>query len=66
MTKVERIQAEIESLEPNEYAQLRNWFTERDWHRWDAQIEADSQAEKLDALSEEALREKKSGELKEL
>ena len=66
MTKVEEIQAAIEALPKEEYAQLRRWFTERDWHEWDRQIEADSAAGKLDYLIEEAFDEKKMGRLKEL
>jgi len=38
---------------------LRDWFAERDWERWDKQIEKDSEAGKLDFLIKEALNEKK-------
>ncbi len=37
-----------------EYAELRKWFSEVDWERWDQQIEADSEAGKLDFLITEA------------
>ncbi|MER2556014.1 MAG: hypothetical protein ABTQ93_00825 [Candidatus Competibacter denitrificans] len=60
------IQAVIESLPPEQYARLRDWFTERDWALWDRQIEADAAAGKLDFLIDEALAEKARGALREL
>ncbi len=66
MTKVQEIQAAIESLPQEEYAHLRQWFSERDWEEWDKQIEADSEAGKLDFLIEEALDEKARGLLRGL
>jgi len=66
MTRVEEIQSAIESLSSEEYAQLRQWFSEKDWERWDRQIEKDAESGKLDFLIEEALEEKKQGRLKEL
>ncbi|MER2528228.1 MAG: hypothetical protein ABTR07_09915 [Candidatus Competibacter denitrificans] len=56
----------IESLPPEQYARLRDWFTERDWALWDRQIEADAAAGKLDFLIDEALAEKARGALREL
>ena len=38
----------------------------RDWEKWDKQIEADSQAGKLDFLIKEAFDEKAEGNLREL
>jgi len=62
MSKVQEIQAAIESLPKSEYTQLREWFLRRDWAEWDKQIERDSDAGKLDFLIEEAMQEKaKSG-----
>jgi hypothetical protein len=66
MSKVERIQTEIESLSDEEYSKLRQWFSERDWEKWDRQIEEDSGSGKLDFLIKEALDEKSKGNLKEL
>ncbi|MCI0478808.1 MAG: hypothetical protein L0Y55_21400 [Anaerolineales bacterium] len=66
MTRVQEIEIAIESLSPDEYARLRQWFTERDWEQWDRQIAADSEAGKLDFLIQEALAEKKQGHLKDL
>jgi hypothetical protein len=66
MSKVQRIQTEIESLSDEEYSKLRQWFSERDWEKWDRQIEADSGSGKLDFLIKEALDEKSKGNPKEL
>jgi len=66
MLKLEEIQAAIESLSEDEYVRLRRWFSERDWQKWDRQIEADSEAGKLEFLIKEAWEEKAKGELKEL
>jgi len=64
--RLEEIQVAIESLPYEEYIRLRQWFSERDWEKWDRQIEADSESGKLDFLIEEALTEKAKGSLKEL
>ena len=60
---VEQLQVEIEALPNDEYARLRQWFAERDWERWDEQLEADAAAGKLDILVDEALREKRNDRL---
>ena len=64
--QIEEIQVAIESLPPEKYARLRRWFSERDWDKWDRQIEADSSAGKLDFFIKEALNEKKQGNLRKL
>jgi hypothetical protein len=66
MSKVEEIEAAIESLSEEEYVRLRKWFSEKDWEKWDRQIEADSESGKLDFLIREAFDEKAKGKLKEL
>ncbi|GAB4381154.1 MAG: hypothetical protein Kow0042_31600 [Calditrichia bacterium] len=58
MSKVEEIISSIESLSKEEFDHLRKWFYERDWERWDKQIEADSESGKLDFLVKETLDEK--------
>lgn len=65
MEKVEDIQAAIESLPEDEYARLRNWFSEKDWEKWDRQIEVDSESGKLDFLVKEAVEEKAEGKLRD-
>ena len=66
MITVEEIKKAIGSLPEKEYVSLRNWFSEKDWEKWDKKIVKDSKAGKLDFLIEEALNEKKRGLLREL
>ena len=66
MSNVEEIKAAIEALPEADYVRLREWFTEKDWEKWDRQIEGDSKSGKLDFLIAEAFEEKKKGILKEL
>jgi hypothetical protein len=66
MAQVEHIQAEIEALSEEDFARLRNWFAEKDWQRWDEQLEADVAAGKLDVLLEEAKAAKAQGKLQDL
>ena len=55
MTTLETVEQLIEQLSPEELTRFRQWFAEVDGEAWDAQIEADAQAGKLDAFAEEAL-----------
>ena len=66
MSKVDKIKDAIEALPQEDYTQLRQWFTERDWQKQDKQVETDSEAGKLDFLIKEAIDEKEGGTLKEL
>ena len=66
MSHIAKIQQEILALSQTDYTQLRQWFSELDWEKWDRQIESDSDAGKLDFLIAEALEEKEKGTLKEL
>jgi len=66
MANVEEILSSIESLSKEDFGRLREWFYERDWERWDKEIESDSKSGKLDFLVKEALTEKAEGKLKEL
>ena len=53
MSKIDELKAEIERLPGEEFAELYRWLSEKDWERWDKQIEADSQAGRLDFLVRE-------------
>ena len=64
--KVNEIKAAIETLPEEEYVRLRRWFSERDWEKWDRQIELDLESGKLDFLIREALDERAKGNLKGL
>ena len=66
MQTVEEIKTAINMLPPEKYTQLRNWFSEKDWEKWDQKIDRDSQTGKLDFLIAEALNEKEQGTLGKL
>ena len=66
MSRVSEIKEAIDALPEEDYIQLRQWLSEKDWGNWDKQIEADSESEKVDFLIKEALDEKAKGKLKEL
>ena len=66
MSKVDELKAEIEQLPENEFTELVRWLSEKDWERWDKQIEADTATGKLDFLVHEALDAKAKGKLKDL
>ena len=65
-TNIAKIQEEILSLSETDYRQLKQWFNDLEWETWDRQIEADSNAGKLDFLIDEALEAKEKGTLKNL
>jgi hypothetical protein len=66
MLDVAKIKAAIENLPEKDFFQLRKWFWEKDWQKWDKQIEMDSGAGKLEFLVKEALDAKDSGQLEDL
>ncbi len=66
MSKVDEIKEAIESLPEEESSQLRYWFSEKDWQKWDKQIESDSKTATLDFLIKESSEAKKKGKLKDL
>jgi hypothetical protein len=55
MTTAEDIEKAVEQLAPRELARFRAWFEVFDAEQFDAAIERDAHAGKLDALAEEAL-----------
>ena len=66
MTTVVEIQRAIEELTESDYAELREWLLERDWEKWDEELEEDVRAGRLDALAANALEAKARGELRDL
>ena len=66
MVSITEIQEAIRVLPETEYAQLREWISDLDWERWDSQIEADSEAGRLDFLIAEAREGEERGALEEL
>ena len=61
MSKADELKAEIEGLAGEEFAELFRWLSEKDWERWDKEIEADSRAGRLDFLVREAREQKVKG-----
>ena len=74
MPTVAEIQRAILSFTDIEHLELRRWFDELDWEKWDREkwdrekwdreIEKDSADGRLDFLAAEALGAKERGELK--
>jgi hypothetical protein len=53
-------------LDPRELARFRAWFEVFDADRFDAAIESDARAGKLDAFAEEALEAHRAGRSRDL
>jgi len=66
MMTAEKIKKAISSLPEEEYFKLIEWFSEKDWQKWNDRIVQDSESGKLDFLIEEALDSKKKGNLRNL
>ena len=66
MTRVEAIEQEVQKLSPDEFSQLRDWILQRDWERWDRQIERDAQEGRLEPLFERALEAHRQGKSREM
>ena len=61
MSKLETLEREIKQLSVAELTQVRAWLDELESDAWDAQIEADSLAGRLDHLIANALEEEAAG-----
>ena len=66
LTTFSEIQEAILSLPKADYARFRRWLDEHDWEEWDVEIEADSDAGKLEFLVAEATETKQRGKLADL
>jgi hypothetical protein len=66
MTTAEDIEKAVEQLAPRELARFRAWFEAFDAAQFDAAIERDARAGKLDAHAEEALAAHRAGRSREL
>jgi len=66
MTTVPEIQQAILDLAENDYDELMRWISDLDWDRWDAEIEEDAKAGKLDFLIEEAREARENNTLRDL
>jgi hypothetical protein len=66
MTTIQAIEQAVQQLPAQDLAEFRRWFTKFDEAVWDAQLEADAAAGKLDALAAEAVAEYGNGKAREL
>ncbi|MFI3215434.1 MAG: hypothetical protein QX192_01350 [Methylococcales bacterium] len=66
MTSILDIEQAVQQLSAHELAEFSRWFTQLYETVWDAQIEADADAGKLDKLATEALAEYNNGSAREL
>lgn len=66
MTTVEQISGAVKRLPKKDLARFRRWFAEYDAAVWDRQLAEDVEAERLDALARQALREHRASRTTEL
>jgi hypothetical protein len=66
MTKVQALEREIETLSPEELAELRVWLDEWEAEAWDQEIERDAASGKLDKLFEKSLADHHAGKSREI
>lgn len=66
MTTVEDIEKAISKLPADELARFRAWFEEFDAAQFDAKIERDAKAGKLDRLADRAREDFRSGRAREI
>lgn len=66
MTKIEKLEKDIQKLGRAELAAFRDWFRAYDSDEWDRQVEEDIRAGTLDKLAEEAVAAHKAGKTKAL
>lgn len=66
MASIQLIEDQIQHLDNQSFATLRNWFIEYEHARWDRQIATDSETGKLDFMIDEALAEHRAGKTRPL
>ncbi len=66
MTTVMEIERAIEKLPQDQFSEIHDWIVKKDWQAWDAQIERDSAAGKLDFLVAEARQDADYGDTRPL
>ena len=65
MTRVKKLEQEVEKLDRSELAAFRKWFQAYDSECWDREIEGDVRAGRLEKLAKEAIGAHKAGKSKE-
>jgi hypothetical protein len=63
---LDTLEQAVQKLSAAELAQFRDWFIEFEASAWDAQIEADNAAGKLQGLMAQALADHRDGQSKAL
>lgn len=66
MTTIEELEMAVDALTQEEYSRFRRWFLDRDWEKWDQEIEEDAKAGRLDFLIREAREAKNRNKLRDL
>jgi hypothetical protein len=66
MTKVKKLEEEIQALSAKELTTFRAWFAAFDAAAWDEQIEDDAKAGRLDRLADTALADHRAGRSQKL
>jgi hypothetical protein len=66
MTKLEKIEQEISTLDPRDVWKLADWLGEYKAELWDRQMEDDAKAGKLDKLAHQALADHLAGRTRTL
>jgi hypothetical protein len=54
MSNLNELKSRIEALPAEDFTEIYRWMSEIDWRMWDKEIEADSEAGKLDFLMRHA------------
>lgn len=66
MTNAREIEEAVKKLLNEALTRFREWFAAFDTNAWDAQIEADAAAGKLDQLAEEAAQDLQGGKARQI
>lgn len=61
MTRVEKLEREIETLSDDELSEFRRWYSEFDAAAWDQEFASDVRAGALDRLADEAIADHRAG-----
>jgi hypothetical protein len=61
MSRVERVEDEVQNLSAEELGAFRDWFARFDAAGWDQQIEADADNGKLRSLAKRSLEDHEAG-----
>lgn len=66
MPTIRDIEEAVRKLTTQELVEFRRWFAEFDAAAWDAQLEADAKAGRLDRFADEAIDDLRNGRCKDL